>query len=239
MLLAQNNIKTNNTFQAGEKLYFEMSYGWLVGGKANVELKETTYQGKQVFHAKASGYTVGLADKLFYVFDVYESYFDQETSLPIKAIRNVRENEYKRYQEDYYDHEKKTVFSLDKGTVKVKDMTFDVISASYYLRREKLTTIKPGEIIKIHTFFHGDPWELIIRFKGYETIKTDLGKIECMKFKPVVEKGTFEDEDALSIWLSKDNNHIPVRIQMDFFVGSFKTDLVGYSGLKNTLIIKK
>jgi len=60
-----------------------------------------------------------------------------------------------------------------------------------------------------------------------------------MKFKPVVETGTFEDEDALSIWISNDKNKIPVRVQMNFFVGSFKTDLTTYSGLKNELIIKK
>ena len=53
-----------------------------------------------------------------------------------------------------------------------------------------------------------------------------------MKFTPVVEKGTFEDEDALDIWISNDKNRIPVRIQMKFFVGSFKTDLIEHSGTK-------
>ncbi len=230
--------KENKTFKADEILNYEMGYGWITGGLAKIELKEELYQNKKVFHTRASGYTVGMADKLFFVYDVYESYFDTETGLPYKAIRNIRENKYKRYQEDFFDNEKKTVTN-DKGITTVKEMTFDVASAVYYLRREKLETIKNGDIIQIHTYFHGDPWELIIRFKGYETLKTKFGKIECMKFKPVVEKGTFEDQDALSIWISKDDNHVPIRIQMDFFVGSFKTDLVSYSGLKNELKVVK
>jgi hypothetical protein len=239
-LCAQNQAGKENTgFQAGEKLNYEMSYGWVTGGKASVELKEISYGDKTAFHVKATGYTVGLADKLFYVYDVYESYFDPQTCLPYKSIRNIRENKYTKFQIDTYDHQNNTVSSADKGVIKVKPMTFDVISAAFYLRKEKFENLKPGDILKVHTFFHGDPWDLVIRYKGIETVKLNIGKIECMKFKPVVETGTFEDEDALSIWISNDKNKIPVRVQMNFFVGSFKTDLTTYSGLKNELIIKK
>ncbi|NJO90565.1 MAG: DUF3108 domain-containing protein [Chloroflexia bacterium] len=87
----------------------------------------------------------------------------------------------------------------------------------------------------IHTYFHDEPWDLVVRFKGYETIKTDLGKIRCMKFKPVVIEGTFESDDALDIWISADKNRIPVRIKMGLWVGSFKTDLTSFSGLTHPI----
>ena len=76
--------------------------------------------------------------------------------------------------------------------------------------------------------------ELFEESKGLETIKTKLGKINCFKFSPVVEVGrVFDTEDDLSIWISNDNNFIPVRVQFDLFIGSLKCDLIEYSGLKN------
>jgi len=233
------NVFENTSFKSGEKLNYEMSYGWVTGGKATVVLEETTFMEKPAYHVKATGYTVGLADKIFYVYDVYESYFDPETCLPFKAIRNVREDKYKRYQVDFFDHDKNTVTSLDKPKKNVKENTFDVISAAFSMRKEKFKDIKPGDIIRVSTYFHDEPWELVVRFKSIETIKLGIGKIECMKFKPIVQKGTFEDEDALSIWISNDDNRVPVLVEMKFFVGSFRTELASYVGLKNEFTFKK
>ncbi len=230
----------NLPFQAGEKLDYVMAYGFFPGGTASLELEETTLNNKKVFHCKTVGKTVGLADKIFKVYDVYESYFDTETCLPVKAIRNVSEGAtYKKYTEDFFDHEKLTVTNNLNEKKTIKKNTFDVISAFYYARCTVFEGLKEGNVIRIETFFQDKQWTLVVRFKGYETIKIpNFGKIECLKFKPIVETGTFEDEDALDIWISNDQNHIPVRIEMDFFVGSFRTDLVKYSGLKHSLNFK-
>jgi hypothetical protein len=234
-LFGQTSGRVELPYKPDEKLYYEMSYGFIVGGKAVLELNESLFKGNPVYHARAIGQTVGIADKVFGVYDIYESYFDPATCLPFQSVSNVKEGKYKRFLESVFDHSLFTVKNNEKDPVKIKKSTYDVISAFYLIRKDKLDNIKPGQIIRINTIFNGDPWEMVIRFKGLETIKLDIGKIECMKFKPVVEKGTFENEDALSIWISADQNRVPVRAQMEFFVGSFKTDLVKYSGLKYDL----
>ncbi len=230
----------NNTFISGEKLVYQMSYGWIKGGEAKLKLRTVNYNGKKVYHVKAIGKTTGLANSLYNVYDVYESYFDIATNRPYKTIRDVQEGEsYTDYNEVIYNHSNNTVKSKKSGIKKVKPSTFDVISAFYYLRRAKFNNIKTGDIIRVNTFFHNEPFDLIIKFKGYETINIKLGKIRCMKFKPLVEKGTFDDEEALDIWVSDDKNRIPVRIKMSFFIGSFKTDLINHTGLKHKFGTKK
>ncbi|MBA7527224.1 hypothetical protein ES705_19399 [subsurface metagenome] len=69
---------------------------------------------------------------------------------------------------------------------------------------------------------------------GNETIRTKLGKVNCMKFNPVTEIGrVFETEDDMSVWFSKDKNFLPVKIRFDMWVGAVKINLVEYEGLKH------
>ena len=224
-------------FKEGEYLKYSMSYGWITGGYASLKLSKVDYKGNQVFFVEANGRTTGIANKIYNVKDYYESYFDIKTGKPYKSKMSLKEGKYRNYNEVYYNHSKRLVYSTKSGKHRVPKNTFDIISAFYHLR-ESLDNLKVNDKVIIHTYFHDEPWDLVVRFKGYKTIKTGLGKISCMKFKPVVEKGTFKDEDALDIYISNDKNRIPIRVQMKFFVGSFKTDLVKYSGVKYKLKFK-
>ncbi len=226
--------QSDSVFKPGEQLDYEMSYGWITGGVASLRLEETQFMGKDVYHVKAVGKTIGVAHTIYHVRDSYESYFDPETGKPYKSVMNLREGNYRNYNEVYYNHNEGTLISKKSGKKEIGKEVFDIVSAFYFLRKN-LKDIKVGDKVVIHTYFHDEPWDLVIRYKGNETIKTRFGKINCMKFKPIVLEGTFESEDALDIWISNDQNKIPVRVKMKFFVGSFKTDLVKYSGITNEL----
>jgi hypothetical protein len=230
----------NEIFKPGEMLKYEMSYGWIKGGEASLNLEKVKYRGKDAYHVRAVGKTTGIAHSLYNVRDVYESYFDPVTGKPFKSMMNLKEGKYRNYNEVYYHHSSGTITSKKSGKKKLeKKDVFDIVSAFYHLRRS-LSNLKVNEKVVIHTYFHDEPWDLVVRFKGYQTIKTELGKITCMKFKPIVEEGTFESEDALDIWISADRNRVPIRVKMKLFVGSFKTDLTGYEGLTHPInFIKK
>ena len=79
----------NTTFQAGENFTYEMSYGFLLAGRAELELQEEIYENKNVYHCRGVGHTIGFADTLFNVLDLYESYFDKETCKPYRAICDI------------------------------------------------------------------------------------------------------------------------------------------------------
>ena len=50
----------------------------------------------------------------------------------------------------------------------------------------------------------------------------------------------FKEKESVTVWISADQNKIPVRIKADLAVGSIKADLDGLRGLKYPLgIIKK
>jgi hypothetical protein len=69
-------------FKPGEKLSYIVKFGPIIGGTATLTLRQTLYKDKLVYHSRAEGKTVGMAEKLYSVKDVFESYFDMQTGLP-------------------------------------------------------------------------------------------------------------------------------------------------------------
>ena len=74
-------------YQPGEKVNYTIHYGLVQGGLASLELKTDTFRGKEVWHAKILGKTTGIADAIFRLKDVYESYIDPESELPVFSVR--------------------------------------------------------------------------------------------------------------------------------------------------------
>jgi len=227
----------NNVYRVGEQLRYVMHYGWVEGGEVVLKVNDYVLDNKPVHHAKATARTLGLADKLFGVYDVYESFFDPKSGLPYKTIKNAKEGKFTYYNEVIFDHNKNIVISKKTGKRSVPDNISDIVAAIYYMRRTQFQNIPKNGLIQITAFIDDYVYDLVIRYMGKETITTKYGNINCLKFKPIVAPGrTFESSDDLTIWVSNDKNYIPIRIQMDMWIGSFKADLANYSGLKYNLI---
>jgi hypothetical protein len=227
-------------FLPGEKLVYIVKYGPIVGGTASLVLRQVNYNNRMVYHARGEAKTVGLAEKLYNVKDIFESYFDIEYILPYRLIRDVKEGSYKRHEEAFFDRLKGTAYSqrLD-STLQVPSDILDMISLLYYIRSIDLSQMKNGTVLKTNTYFDDEIFPFDIRYKGIEEIRVKHGKMKCHRFDPVVEPGRmFESEDDMTFWLSADKNVIPVKVRFDLLMGSLKIELEEYSNLKYPLIFK-
>jgi hypothetical protein len=223
---------SQHNFQAGEVLEYVLHFGPINAGKATGTLTYDTFDGKRVFHSEMLAVTTGLADKLYKVRDIYGSYFDTLTLLPVRSNRDISEGRYKKIDAVTYDHSKGKAYSQTGEHDVPKDIR-DMVSVLYYVRSLDFDTIQVGDIIPINTFFDDELFPFDIRYRGKEEVKIKTGKFNCLKLVPFVEPGRiFESEDDMTIWLSDDFNRIPIRVKFDLIVGSIKCDLSHYSGLK-------
>ncbi len=231
----------NKSFHSGEQLTYLIRYGFIHGGNATVDLELKEYEGKSVYHSQIYAKTIGIADKLFSVRDIYESYFDTQTCLPYKAIRNIKEGNYKYYNEVFYNHKDSMLYSQrSDSTFRVPPDILDMVATLYYLRSINLRELKKGDVVDVITFFGDEIFPFTIRYTGREVIKSKFGKIKCLRFDPVVEVGRiFKTEDDMTIWISDDNNLLPVIVRFDMWVGSVKCELEGYSNLKYDFVTPK
>jgi hypothetical protein len=241
MVSGQNNVVRNKSkaYMAGEELVYSLKFGPIHAGQASIVLHQVNYKNMPVYHATVIAETVGLAEKLYSVKDIFESYFDMNSSLPHKAIRNVKEGNYRSYCELYFDHADTTVFSSKTDSLyKTIPGILDILSSLYYLRSLDPTSFKPGDVIHVVTFWDDEIFPFDLRYKGKEIVKTKYGKINCHRFDPVVEPGrVFKSEDDMIAWFTDDKNFIPVRVRFELIVGSLRCDLDQYANLRYNLNI--
>ena len=234
------DIKANTAFKDGETLTYQIKYGFVVGGTTTLTLTEDVYKKNPVFHAVAIGQTTGVAEKLYGVRDIYESWFDKQTNLPFKQIRNIKEGHYKKYNVVTYNRSNNTVKSKLSGIHEVPEKILDLSSTFYYLRRIDFSKIHEGEVIFVNMFFDDEIFPFHLRYSGKETVKTKFGKIKCIKICPVVEVGRmFKSPDDLTIWFTDDDNRLPVMVKMDIrIVGAVFLKLISYENILNPFVLE-
>lgn len=233
------SAQTEKAFDVGEWFKFRIHYGLVNAGYATLEVKEATKNNKKVFHVVGNGYTTGMTKFFFKVNDDYQSYFDKKTGQPYQYVRKIDEGGYKKDQEGFFNQSSNTVLVKDykkntEKTISVPENVQDIVSAFYYLRNHpNIDKLKVGESIAIDMFFDDETTKFKLKFMGREVLSTKFGKVNSMIFRPYVQAGrVFKEEESLTVWISDDDNKVPLRIKASLAVGSLKADLEGYKGLK-------
>lgn len=230
----------NEAFKRGEKLTYRIHYGFVDAVTATIEVTNENKQinGRNTMHIVGIGKSRGTFDFFFKVRDRYESYIDEEALIPWVFIRRIDEGGYKAGQDYMFNHYTKKV--SDKGNIySIWENTQDMISGFFLARTMDLGAYPEGHIFSVPTIVDGAMYNLQIKFKGRDMVHTEFGNIRCLRFVPIVQKGRiFKKEDDLTVWLSDDKNHIPVRAKAEILFGSLKVDLTSFENLANPIVWK-
>lgn len=228
----------NTAFNAGETTTYKVYYTlgvYIAAGEVSFNVNLEHLNNKPVYHISGEGKTYSFYDNFFKVRDKYETFIDTATLQPLKFIRNVYEGGYKKYQNVTFSQETNSAITND-GVFKVPGCVQDVVGAIYYARNIDFTKYKEGDKIPFTMFLDNETYNLYIRYLGKETIKTKYGKFRAIKFKPLLVKGTmFEGGEKMTVWVSDDANHLPLRVESAISVGSVKVDMMGYRNLRYPL----
>ena len=234
----------STAFKEGEWLRFRISYSNFVGaGNATLEVKEANHQGKSAYHVVGKGKTTGVISWFFKVRDTYQTFFYKNSLLPYHFIRKINEGGYKKNREIFFDHTKQKATVKDhkrktEKTYAIKPSVQDMLSTVYYLRDKDLTNIKSGDEIELDMFFDDENYKFKLRCLGREVTRTNFGKVKTIKFRPIVQAGrVFKEQESVTVWISDDQNKIPLRVKASLAVGSLRADLDAYKGLANSFPI--
>ena len=235
----------NTAFQAGEVLTYQVYYAlagiYVNAGIASFTTTLTNFDNRPVYHISGEGNTNSSYDWIYKVRDRYESFIDTATMQPLKFIRNVNESGYKKYQNVTFNKTANTAIASE-GVFKIPACVQDVVSCMYYARNVDYSHLQAGDKLPFSLFLNNEIYNMYIRYMGKEVIRTKYGKFNAIKLKPLLLKGSiFEGGELMTVWISDDANHIPVRVETPLVVGKVKIDLVEYEKLRYPLsaLIKK
>ena len=236
---AQNDFCSarNTSFKEGEKLvfrvYYNLNFVWINAGNVHFNVASEEMNNHKVYHITGDGKTARTYEWFFKVKDRYETYIDKETMLPLRFVRDVTEGAIKIDQDITFNHKRGFANSNNK-TYTIPRCTQDVLSAIYYARNIDYNKYHPGDKIPFDMFLDDKVYNLYIKYIGKEVVKTKMGTYSAIKIAPLLIEGTiFSGGEKMTVWVSDDEDHLPLRVESPIAVGSIKVDLMEFENLRN------
>ncbi|OIN59266.1 DUF3108 domain-containing protein [Arsenicibacter rosenii] len=228
----------NNSFGPGERIEYRVHYGFINAAEATVDVAPALYKvnDRPCFKVNVFGRTTGAFDLVTRVRDTWRSYVDTGAILPQRFYRNIQEGNYRKEENVTFNHFSNTAKSeekVDTDVFKVPDNVHDVVSGYFFLRTIDFNKFGIGQVIEVPAFFDDKIYNMKVKYQGKAVLKTKFGKINVIKLNPVMPpNGFFKDEDSIRIWVSDDNNKVPMKVEVDLAIGSLDMDIRDYGGLK-------
>lgn len=241
-------VKEVKAFKPGEKVkynaYYNWGFIWVHAGEVEFTVGQRTYMNKQVYNFEVWGNSLKKYDWMYKVRDKFQSLVDMETFRPMWAERKTSEGGYDAYENYVFTVSGKVLSTVEnskkpikKDTLFVTPCTYDVLSLVYYSRTIDFDKYNVNDRIPLKSVFDNEVYELYIRYKGKETIKSHDGKkYRCVKFSVLLIEGTmFKGGEDMNIWVTDDENKIPVVVEAKILVGSVKAYLDKVEGARNEM----
>ncbi|MCS6968269.1 MAG: DUF3108 domain-containing protein [Cytophagales bacterium] len=234
----------NNKFSAGEKLSYLVHYGFINVGKATVSLDEHLYtiNNRACYKVDIHGKTTGLFAMTMKVNDLWRSYIDTGAIIPHKFFRHIQENDYKKVETVFFDHLKGTAQVRHTTGMEAEKVEYykipknvqDIVSGYYYLRTLDFSGIKEKDTLTITGFFEDKVYDLQIIYLGKSYLQTKFGRIKAAVISPIMpENQLFRGKHPIKMWISDDDNRVPLRVEVAMLIGAFELDLIEHQGLKH------
>lgn len=248
---------TDNSFVPGEQLTYKVHYGWLDAGLVNmlVDKELHTVNGNPCYKIDIAGESKGLLYLFLKMKNHFCTYLDTTQLVPQLFYRDIHEGTYRKNEKVTFDHIQKQIQVQElnnEGTEVVNQEMFlmvgqvqDIVSTWYLLRNLDFSQLQVGDILHSPVFFDNVLYEKFqTKFLGRKKIKTKIGHINAIVVAPLVPfsstgKSIFAGENSVELFLSDDENRIPLKIKIKLLVGAVEIDLISYQGTKSPLVIKR
>ena len=229
----------NNAFKVGEKLTFQVNYGFVTAGIAEYSIpKIVKIAGREAYNVMFDVSSVSAFDPFYKVRDHYETYIDVEGLFPWRFEQHIREGGYSRDFSAFFD-QRKGKAKTSEGSYDIPKYVNDIVSAFYYARTFDFSKMKVGDKVHLENFYKDKVYPLDVVFRGRETVSVKAGTFKCIILEPLVQEGgLFKSEGSIVVWLTEDQLKIPVKVRTKVLIGAINAELIGYSGLAGDLKAK-
>ena len=242
----------NNAFKSGEELaydlYFNWKFIWVKVGTAEMDTKMAKFEGKDAWKSYLITRGNPKLDKFFVMRDTLLSYCNPDLS-PLYFRKGAKEGDSYYVDEIWYSYphgncqlKKHRITSSGEHlwkTTTYKSCIYDMMSIFLRARNFDASKMKKNETIPMpvsDAMGLSNSW---LEFRGRENYKMSdtKEKFRCLVFS-FYERDNGKSKELLRFWVTDDENHIPVRLDMFLSFGSAKAYLKSYKGVRSPMTAK-
>lgn len=254
--VAQANAQctaVNHAFQSGERVSYDLMFNWkfiwVKVGNAELTTDKATYQGKSGYSFRLKSHTSKRADFFFKMRDTLTCYVTDRLE-PLYFCKAAEEG--KRHTKD------EAWFSYRDGVSYVKQCRtwykpsdrepqemeysdsrciFDMLSILGQARSWNAEDYKVGDKIHFPMATGRRVEQQTLIYRGVENVKANNNlTYRCLVFSFVEYVGEEkEEQEVITFFISDDENHLPIRLDMYLSFGSAKAFLTNVQGNRHPI----
>ena len=242
----------NKAFANGEfvsyDLYFNWKFVWWKVGTASMSTVTSNYKGQDGFRCSLTTRGNSKLDNMFMMRDTLLCYTDTDVA-PIYFRKGAREG--KRYYVDeiWYTYPKgnchvKMHEITSSGDhvwkeAEYKNCLYDMMSIYLRARNFESSHLKEGDKIPLPIADGLKVANAWLKYNGTTTLKmkNSEDRYRCLVFS-FIQREDSKNHELIRFYVTDDDNHLPVRLDMFLSFGTAKAYLNGYKGLRNPMTSK-
>ena len=237
----------NTAFSDNEKLeytlHFNWKFIWLKAGTATMTTTRSSWDGKDCYKSHLITRTSKKLDKFFAMRDTLLSVISTDM-LPLYYRKAANEGGKYYVDQVWYDrHGGNTLLKqhylsrkgIGRDTSHVsRECVYDMMSMMLCARSFDASRFKPGDKMVFPMADGRKVESTTLVYRGKKNFKMDETDVtyRCLVFSFVEYEGKKEKE-IITFYITDDDNHMPVRLDMFLRFGTAKAFLSGAEGLRN------
>ncbi len=238
----------NTAFSSGElltyNLYYNWQFIWVKAGNASLSTIQTVRKGIPAYRASLITRGSEKVDGMFVLRDTLLCYSSTQME-PLYYRKGAREGDRYTVDEVFYSykggkqhikqHRLKNSGKHEWRDSSPESCVYDMLNIFLRARSFKVDGWKKGHVIDFPIADGNGITPARLVYQGKKTIKADNNvKFRCLQLcYQEMEKGKYKR--IVDFYVTDDDNHVPVRLDMFLRFGSAKAFLVNYKGLRNSI----
>ena len=239
----EDNMLSPIPLNTGEVLDFRLKYGWFTVGRAQwlTDSQYHDYDGEECYKFKVTAESSGILGAFARVEDEWGEYMRVDDFMPMMTYRDLLEGKYILDEKIYYDYADSLITM--EWTRKGKEMPTEytemdvgrvgMLGGFMKMRCLDYSKYEVGDLIHIESFFEGEIYQMEIEYRGTEVLESLVGDVLAHKVIPRLPESTlFPGEDPVTMWVSADQNQLPLKAKARMYFGTAYVELSGYKNIK-------
>ncbi|HEV2349902.1 MAG TPA: DUF3108 domain-containing protein [Terriglobia bacterium] len=229
-------------FPPGETLTYDVEWSIFTVGSVVATLVDRGH-GAIPSEITTTARSQGFASLLYKLQDTFDSFFNPQTLCSTRITKKISENSRHREVDIVFNAERGIALRDERDLNSLKAppkhvennipaCTEDIVTAFYFLRRHAL---RVDQDIHMSLNDGGESHDVTIEVQARESIQTALGNRMAFRLEPKIFGTLYKKKGRLLVWLSDDDQRLPLRLKMTISVGTFTGNLRSVAALPASL----